>query len=337
MEKSSIVTSVEVEARIRSIALPNRLPASPGRSATLDHLISQNEDLMARLMVSLRKNGEWEDRLARATAVIEDLRTEARVEREQRELSEERARITEESSWTERLRNDDLRGQIEKLEHGYAELFMHAQQTTRRLQWFKRYRTKIKAAALRGRTELRRLRALREEFRAAQPELAAKEARLVEAAQIIAEQSEKARAYDEVFAENINLQNQAVADTRRFDRFRIETGKSQSELLLRVREQGAQIKTLLVETDSRADREVRVNRELEEFRRGEERLKDQIESLQILWAQKQRDLDELVVKNAALQKLNQSLGVVLNQTRREMAELSLRADERRLAQGPLPR
>src|SRR4051812_42622505 len=80
MEKGSFHTSPELNSStaitdemVKKIALPNQLPkgvdfceipASAMKSSTLESLISQNEDLMARLSVSLRKSNQFEEKAA---------------------------------------------------------------------------------------------------------------------------------------------------------------------------------------------------------------------------------------------------------------------------------
>jgi hypothetical protein len=46
--------------------------------------------------------------------------------------------------------------------------------------------------------------------------------------------------------------------------------------------------------------------------------REQIESLQALWTQKQRELEQSEEKNRSLQKLNQMLSLNLNQQRKEI-------------------
>ena len=54
-----------------------------------------------------------------------------------------------------------------------------------------------------------------------------------------------------------------------------------------------------------------------------------MESLQALWAHKQRELEALEEKNNSLQKLNQSLSVNLNQQRKEFGALQTEVDAER--------
>ena len=63
--------------------------------------------------------------------------------------------------------------------------------------------------------------------------------------------------------------------------------------------------------------------EVPQLREDNQRLREQVESLQVLWAQKQKELDQVEEKNRALQKLNQSLSLNLNSQRKEISVLKL--------------
>ncbi|MBX2986549.1 MAG: hypothetical protein KF802_01510 [Bdellovibrionaceae bacterium] len=89
------------ELSLRSIPLPDELPAPASRrdlpkdilkSSTVENLISQNEDLMARLKVALRRLSVLEDENHRVLRESENLRHQASVAEDQRLVLKEKDR-----------------------------------------------------------------------------------------------------------------------------------------------------------------------------------------------------------------------------------------------------
>lgn len=137
MEKGSFHTSVstgtpaKTDDAVKNIPLPNQLPKGMDfsevpqptlKSSTLESVISQNEDLMARLSMSLRKTNQLEERCAVLEkdnnsygAKFETLREQVLLLKEKDSISSSRHReLAEEATVSQ--------SQLKRLEKIYAEL-----------------------------------------------------------------------------------------------------------------------------------------------------------------------------------------------------------------------
>ena len=92
-----------------------------------------------------------------------------------------------------------------------------------------------------------------------------------------------------------------------------------------------QLKEVLVENEGYKSELERQSAELPHLRDQRQALTEQVESLQALWNHKQKENEALDEKNRALQKLNQTISVTLNQQRREIHQLKSEMEQERFA------
>jgi len=92
-----------------------------------------------------------------------------------------------------------------------------------------------------------------------------------------------------------------------------------------------QLKIRLIEME-RCEREFKVASDKNQFFEQQDVAKtDQIESLQLLWKEKQVEVERLEEKNRSLQKLNQQLSVNLNSQRKDIIDLKGEIEKDRYA------
>lgn len=164
MEKGSILPSPKtaatqpvhahvVDEKVKNIPLPSQMPKGLDfseipmaaiKSATLEGLITQNEDLMARLSVALRKIHELEE----ASVVFErekkSLHTRFQTLREQFLLLEAKDKTTTGRALQQHSDYTKLKQGTDRLEKMYTDLYHQAMALQRRVVLLERYRARIR-------------------------------------------------------------------------------------------------------------------------------------------------------------------------------------------------
>ncbi|NJL24681.1 MAG: hypothetical protein HC902_05610 [Calothrix sp. SM1_5_4] len=138
MEKGSFHTS-QADERVKTIPLPNQLPKgldfteihpSALKSSALETLISQNEDLMARLSVSLRKTSELEERLSASESENQSLRARFDTLKQQFLVVQEKDRMSSLRATQLQSENLEQKSRAHKLEKLYADLFVQPRRSS---------------------------------------------------------------------------------------------------------------------------------------------------------------------------------------------------------------
>lgn len=380
MEKGSVLPSPPMHAKqldekVKGIPLPTQLPKGVDfseipmaalKSATLESLLSQNEDLMARLSVALRKIHELE---SAATAFDEDrksLATRFQTLKDQFLVLQEKDRSATQRNLLQYEENLTLRQQGEKIERLYADLYRQAQALQKRLQRLERYRAKVRKAAapLKKRAKLsfqleREILIYRQDMMqekeainasfAAQLESASQEtaalrtrlneqqmqivnafeAKLAAAQQELLTLRPKADERDQVYENLMKSENQRIHDQRQFEQVRAEADQITEQLRQETAGLRVQVKELLIDRESKTQELTKISSELPHLRERNQALFEQVESLQALWNHKQKELEQSDEKYRSLQKLNQNLSVNLNQQRKEIHQLQAELDKER--------
>ncbi|MGE0526089.1 MAG: hypothetical protein AB7G93_18960 [Bdellovibrionales bacterium] len=329
MEKGSFHR--ENDERVKTIPLPHELPkeidlrslpASALKSSTLECLISQNEDLMARLSVSLRKINELEE----TTAVLEQekraLRTRFEAVKEQADMLQEKDRMS--SARTIQLQDENFRfrTQIERLERLYAELFVQSQSAQRKAAVLERYRGRVRQAATSVQRRARSVPAL-------ERELAALKQALSQSTDQLKAQAERVQDRDQLYEEKVRIENQLVFEQRQHAQSRTEAQEELDRLRNTNADLRLQLKESLVAQEAHKHELENLTLVVPSLRAREEALTEQVESLQALWGHKQKELELLMEKNSSLQRLNQSISVTLNQQRKEIHLLKADLEQER--------
>lgn len=326
----SLDSQRETEERIKSIPLPNQmpkgidfseLPPDTLKSSSVETLIGQNEDLMARLAVGLRKNTELEERIATADRDLKALSNRFETLKEQFLVLQEKDRIGSSRSGELQEQNLTFRQKSFKLEKMYADLFVQAQALQRRLVRLERYRAQVRKAARGIRTKLAETKYLREQVADSAAErqrlVSGFEVRLKEAQEMVGVLRDKAAERDKMFGEKVRIENELVFERRHNTNVRDDLQSRLRDLEAETAAMRMQLKETVIARESQRLELERLNSETQALREARVRLGDQVESLQALWNHKQVELERLDEKNKNLQKLNQNISVTLNQQRKE--------------------
>ena len=167
--RANLSSTKEADERIKSIPLPNQLPkgmdfseipVTAFKSSTLDILISQNEDLMARLSVALRKGSEQEEKISNFERETQTLRTRFETLKEQYLVIQEKDRLASHRTTSLHDENVALRVKISRLEKMYSDIFVQAQALQRRLLHLERYRARVRKASQSLRPRLQEIKHL---------------------------------------------------------------------------------------------------------------------------------------------------------------------------------
>lgn len=333
-----------LEDRIRRVPLPNELPqgldftgipAAALKSSTIDSLISQNEDLMARLSVALRKINDLEFSSGKAERDVTQIRARFEALKEQYMVLREKDRISSTRGADLQRQNVAARERGEKLERQFASVFVQGQAFQRRLQRLEHYRARVRKAAVSIKARARRALVLESELDLARDEkrrlTSAYENRLVEALEQVAKLDGKARERDGLFQENVRLDNELVHERRRAGAAHADQQATIDHLAEQV--EGLRRAKAELEAASLGERiELeRLRDGLPELIHARDQLTEQVETLQALWARNQRELDLAQEKMRNLQKLNQSLSTTLNEHRRDLVDQRAVHEQQRYA------
>lgn len=158
---------------IENIALPNQLPSQnlssnnpqKGKSAALDALIHQNEDLMSRLAVNIRRNSLLEERIEELTQSHDSLKDELDSLNDQVLILKHKDQYTQKRKEQIEAEHQSLVDQIEFLEAQSSEYYTNAQKVQSelkshilelkvKLNSLTKYRRKISGIAKQFRQEL---------------------------------------------------------------------------------------------------------------------------------------------------------------------------------------
>lgn len=388
MEKGSFHTSVKSVLEMDEIAdmmpLPNERPSTPDlskfppealRSSAVETLLGQNSDLMARLSVSLRKNGQLETKINELENENAHLRHRYGAVKDQVLVVQEKERLLSERSAKIGAETETLRDRLTALERRYADVYTHSQGLERQLRRLRNYRFRMQAVTGNLRQKAGQLFAMinpepgqnksvtsalalaeRELKSASDGQSGLVERYETEIAMLRSENSaahkqlvsqyegdisslrsemellrRRAADRDLLYEAKIRIENQLVFEERQSRLYRDETQKelqSTREENLDLREQ---LKTRLIEME-RLQRELAIASDRAQLLDAQEKEKiDQVESLQLLWKEKQSQVEHVEEKMRALQKLNQQLSVSLNSQRKEIIDLKAELEKQNYA------
>lgn len=341
MEKGSFHTSgviFDADEVVKNIPLPNELPKglefsefSPAmaNSSTLEGLISQNEDLMARLSVAIRKMGQLEERLAETEKENLNFRVRFQTLSEQHMILQEKDRFSANRAVQLHDEKLQLEEKNRKLEHSYSDVFVKAQSFQRRLIQLERYRAHVQKLRPSLQAKAKKFPQVEAELRELKADLLGRtaklhhtyETKLQEARAEINDLRLKLMDRNQIYEEKLQLINQVVADERRFENYRSECEREISKLHDETGSLRLQVKDGLVLQEVQQQKIEMLSNELPVLMEANQAMTEQVESLQALWSHKQKEIDQFEEKNRSLQKLNQQLSLTLNQQRKEIAQL----------------
>ncbi len=348
MEKGSFHTSPvhakTVDEKIKSIPLPsqvpkgldfNDIPVSALKSSTLESLISQNEDLMARLSVALRKVNELEEYTTQLEEDRKHIRSRFEILKDQILVLQEKDKSATQRGLNQHEENTTLKVHSEKLERHYNDLYNQAQAFQKRLIRLERYRARVQKAAASVQNKARLSGRFEQELLLLKKELSIQHSQMVSSYELkiadakaeISKLQPKALERDRMYEDLVKAENAKVYAERQFEEFRTENEATLERLQAEAVSLRVEIKELLVDREAKIQELARVNEEMPHLRERHQAMVEQVESLQALWNHKQFELEQMEEKNKALQKLNQSLSSTLNGQRKEIHELQSELDK----------
>lgn len=350
MEKGSFHTSPApvhastIDEKIKSIPLPsqvpkgldfNEIPVAALKSSTLESLISQNEDLMARLSVALRKVNELEEHNTQLEDDRKSLKSRFDILKDQILVLQEKDRSATQRGLHQHEENTILKVHSEKLERHYSDLYKQAQSFQKRLIRLERYRARVQKAAssvqnkarLAGRFE-QELLVLKKELSIQHSQMVnAYELKLADAQKEIQDLRPKAEERDRVYEDFVKAENSKIYAERQFEEYRKESEANVERLQNESASLRIELKELLVDREAKIQELSRLGSEIPHLQEHNQALTEQVESLQALWNHKQFELEQQEEKNKALQKLNQSISASLNGQRKEIQEIQAELDK----------
>lgn len=349
MEKiASPVHAKTVDEKIKSIPLPSQvpkgldftdIPVSALKSSTLESLISQNEDLMARLSVAIRKVNELEEYTAHLEEERKNIRARFDILKDQVLVLQEKDKSATQRGLHQHEENTTLRVHSEKLERHYNDLYKQAQALQKRLVRLERYRARIHKASASVQNKARLAGRFEQELIVLKKELSiqhsqmvsAYELKLADAQKEIETLRPKALERDKVYDDLVKAENARVYSERQLEENQRETAATLERLQAENQSLRMEVKELIVEREDKIQELNRLATEIPHLQSERQNLIEQVESLQALWNHKQFELERLEEKNRSLQKLNQSLSTTLNSQRKEIHELKTELDRERFS------
>ncbi len=339
-----------------SVPVPDKLPQKFDRSTlsdkalrsgAIESLISHNEDLMSRLQVALRRISSLEERLQQSATFENKFKFHYKNLKDQVLVLKQREKYLRERKSIAETKFDGLQQRIRILEIEYAKLYTSSQdehkqltgsikKLSKRIRHLNKFKSKLSFVAHKLRKSFKKSQ---EELLKSKEELKALKGKLGQAVNYIQNQAEKFKKekyelteeltilrkknqnFNEVYNENIVLQNKLVFIQRKHDESRNNFNSEVSKLqegLAHYREQAkSQILSLRQQNEEVEEKKVEVDALKEEIFT----LKDQLESIQCLWRDNQNQLEKQRQKGDSLEALNQQMSRQLSQYRQEFKEL----------------
>jgi chromosome segregation ATPase len=117
--------------------------------------------------------------------------------------------------------------------------------------------------------------------------------------------------------QNTLLKNQLISEQRAKEEVTQRLNESVAHLQAQLANVSSQCKGQIIELDRQANEIMDMKTVLSDLAKEKSRLLDQIETVQILWTDSQKQIEQKNARIESLQKLNQQLSISLNQFRKE--------------------
>lgn len=332
----------EADKAVRRVPLPNQMPKGLDfsevptgalKSSTLESLIQQNEDLMARLSISLRRTHEFEDKLAAYETENANLRSRFETLKDQYMVTQEKDRISTSRQVQLHEDNQATKKSLTKMERAYAELYVQAQAFQNQVIKLERNQARLRRAARglqkRAKQQPQLRRELDENVMMHQQSVQSYEVKLADVRAEIESMRTKVNERDSLYAEKIKVDNQLVYEQRQNAVARAEAQERIERLESETSSLRVQVKETLIANEEKSQMIADLQAEIPHLRNEHQHLSEQVESLQALWSHKQREVEGLEEKNKSLQKLNQSISLNLNQQRKQIHGLEQELEKER--------
>ncbi|MEK7357595.1 MAG: hypothetical protein AAB250_14175 [Bdellovibrionota bacterium] len=353
----------------------SQLPAHILHSGTVETLIGQNEDLMVRLKVNIRRNGVLEQRILQQEQILEEIQAINASLVAQVQILQEKERLLRDRASGFDVRSDDMQSEIlllktkleaaeERRDELHAGLDFEMAFRRRVRKWVRPYINELRGQTefldsqlnsreaalsdLRSRFEetIHQLQTLHRRHTEEKTQLVeqyekrqeAIKAELAKANTEVKYLREKATRLDETLSAKSQTDNQNIYLERKIKDLESSLGGE----LKTFQEQAAsfrkEAKALAVELATTCAELNEIRKERDEASAEKARVQDQFESLQAVWTETQKKMEASRLQQDALNKLNQELSRQLKEERKRKALSAADAVsvEPTLAAGPVP-
>lgn len=332
------VSRIPVPSEVPMAVDTSHIPKEILRTGAVESLISQNEDLMARIKVLIRRQSNLETQLADAEKIKQSVGHRFEVINDQLAVYREKDASSAEKIKALQEENQKFKTQVDMLEFRMTELYTASQQKTRHLmdqiqslgriiKSTTKYRKKMKPLMKAFKNKFHSLMTRNIELENENNRLMIVQSELVTERENIKlrhdESMKKARleAEEAVRTERLQLENNLIAERRSHANLR---QTSQNEITKYIHEINQLKHDFLrsIESERILQSEMANSKELFAKKDQEiDTLKAQLDSLQIAWRSAEIEGTTTMQKNQALQDLNQKLSLNLQSLRRDFQAL----------------
>ena len=369
-----------IENAVKNFPVPNQLPTIPDlshlpedilRSSTVETLIHQNEDLLSRLSISLRRASQWEEKLNQLEKKNRILEHKLGNLDDQLLIYKQKDDVIQGTYQKYETQIADLKKDLRLFETQYTELYSTSNQKStdqkdkilqlsKRIARFSRYRKRIQKVSenFRGHfadvleekirlqnqlTEIKesqrtlkqtmssmveRIQQQEKEHKIEIGELTQTYEKQINNSQIaqaelneeIAELRCEILKFENTEDKIIEVENQLLSQERKMQSQKEQSASEIQTLQEQLSEYRGQAKSRAIEIERLSGDHAEQAEKLEAFQDENAALKEQVESLQVLWRDNNLELEKANEKNESLQKLNQQISLSLNEARRALTE-----------------
>ncbi len=324
-------------ATIQRIPLPNELPPPPRlaslppqilHSGTVETLIGQNEDLMARLKVNLRRNAILEQQIIKLEKHASDLR-------HANDGLQDQARIVLEKAKGWQKKSEKLETRLYESENANESIKSNEQ--TKLSHWVEQVKKAKSESATQIATRDVQIRELRTRIEELSNHLGSRErawqtdqAFLVDKYEIQLKQlserqvqldadllffKDRAQKIDDATQKQVEAENRAILFERKTKELEKKINTEVHELQTLTAQYRGEAKALASELESLRTETTRTRQDAEAFEKENAQLKDQLESLQMLWSENRKHCEALELRMQSLNQINQELSRKLKEQR----------------------
>lgn len=332
------VNRIPIPSEIPMAIDTSLIPKEVLRTGAVESLISQNEDLMARIKVLIRRQSSLENQLADSEKNKTTLAHRYEIINDQLAVYREK-----DSSAAEKLKalseeNQKFKRQVDMLEFRMTELYTASQQKTRhltdqiqslgrRIKSTTKYRTHLKPLMKAFKSKFYSLIQRNNELETENYRLILVQSELITDKENVklrhdeAMRKAKLEAEEAVRLEHLKLENELIAERRGHAALR---QTSQNELSKYIQEIHQLKHDFLRSIESERTLQSEIAQTRETFAAKEQEIhtiKAQLDSLQIAWREAEIENTTLMQKNQSLQDLNQKLSMHLQALRKDFQSL----------------
>ena len=336
----------------------NHIPDKILRSGAVESLISHNEDLMSRLQVTVRRISILEEKLHQSDKIRKKIDLHYKNLQDQVLVLGEREKHLRKRKELAEGQFNSLKQRIRLLEIEYARLYTSSQEEkitfmntieslNQRTRWLSKSKSKLSSVAHKFRKSYKQAQ---QELEVVNRDFITLRTKLEESVSYIQGQAQgfidekkaleeenkkkvdelqkelsvlrkKRDQFDQIYDENVKLQNQLVFVQRKNDENRDNFNSEVVKLQDSLSHYRSQAKSQALSIDNYATDTKEKDSQISELKKEVTVLKEQLESVQCLWKDGQEKMEKQAQTNESLQKMNQQVSTQLNRYRQEINEV----------------